>query len=138
MKLTLKHAIAAIVLVFGFAAPVTAGQFEDAAAAYNRGDYATALQLFRSLADRGDAKAQMSLGAMYNLGRGVPQEFTEGVKWSRRAAEQGNAGAQASLGGAYYEGHGVTRDYVEAAKWYRLESRPDGIFGRDRGRSYFG
>ena len=39
MKLTLKHAIAAIVLVFGFAAPVTAGQFEDAAAAYNRGDY---------------------------------------------------------------------------------------------------
>jgi hypothetical protein len=45
MKHTLKHAIAAAVLMLNLAAPVVAGPFEDAAAAHDRGDYATALRL---------------------------------------------------------------------------------------------
>jgi hypothetical protein len=41
----LKCAIAAIVLVSGFAAPVAAGTFEDAVDAHARGDYAKARRL---------------------------------------------------------------------------------------------
>ena len=41
--MNLKHALPAIFLILSFAAPVAAGPFEDAAAAYGRGDYATAL-----------------------------------------------------------------------------------------------
>ena len=42
----LKRAIATMVLVSAFAAPVTAGTFEDAVDANARGDYAKALRLF--------------------------------------------------------------------------------------------
>ena len=37
MKLALKRALAAIILVLSLAAPVAAGPFEDATAAYSRG-----------------------------------------------------------------------------------------------------
>jgi hypothetical protein len=50
MKLMLKHALAVIVLVLSFTAPVAAGWFEDAVAAHDKGDYATALRLLRPLA----------------------------------------------------------------------------------------
>src|SRR5882724_11990527 len=54
-----------------------AGPLEDGQAAYNRGDYATALRLFRPLADKGDSDAQNALGIMYDLGRGVTQNHSE-------------------------------------------------------------
>ena len=43
----LKRAIAAIVLLSAFAAPASAGTFEDAVEAYARGDHAKALRLIR-------------------------------------------------------------------------------------------
>jgi hypothetical protein len=49
-------------------AAVVAGPLEDAEAAYDRGDYATALPLFRSLADQSNATAQAILGRMYAHG----------------------------------------------------------------------
>ena len=65
----LNRAIAAIVLVSAFAAPVAAGTFEDAVDAYARGDYAKALRLIRPLANDGNATAQFNLGVMYLTGR---------------------------------------------------------------------
>ena len=38
---------------------------------------------------------------------GVPQDYTEAVRWCRRAAEQGDARAQYNLGNMYYNGMGV-------------------------------
>ena len=38
MKLALKHALAAIILVLSFAAPVAATPLDDAVAAYTKGD----------------------------------------------------------------------------------------------------
>jgi uncharacterized protein len=78
MKLTLKHAIAAILLTLSIAAPVAAGALEDtdaADAAYAKGDYATALRLLRPLADQGNASAQYNLGVMHANGHGVPQNY---------------------------------------------------------------
>ncbi|HPL80431.1 MAG TPA: sel1 repeat family protein, partial [Burkholderiaceae bacterium] len=48
-----------------------AGPFEDAIAAYNRKDYATALRLFRPMAEQGYSDAQSNLGLMYEEGKGV-------------------------------------------------------------------
>ena len=56
---------------------------------------------------------------MYRLGRGIPQDFVEAVKWTRLAADQGDASAQFSLGVAYGVGEGVPQDDVEAVAWYR-------------------
>jgi TPR repeat protein len=56
--------------------PVQAGkEFEEGRAAYERGDYATAIKKLRPLAEAGNAEAQFYLGAMYAEGRGVPQDF---------------------------------------------------------------
>ena len=101
------------------AQPVMAGPLEDGSAAYERGDYSTALQLWQPLADQGNAVAQSNLGNMYSNGQGVPQDYAEAVKWYRRAAEQGNARGQYGAGVMYYFGQGVPQDYAQAAKWFR-------------------
>ncbi len=93
--------------------------FQAGIAALDRGDYATALQEFKPLAEKGHAKAQLALGHMYELGRGVPQDSAEAVKWYRKAAEQGHAAALYDLGLMYASGLGVPQDYADAAKWYR-------------------
>ena len=70
------------------------------------------IRLFRKAADQGNASAQFALGAMYFGRKGVPQDYTEAVKWLRKAAEQGNAGAQNNLGLMYSNGKGVPQDYA--------------------------
>jgi len=115
----LKRAIAAIVLVSAFAAPVAAGTFEDAVDAHARGDYAKALRLIRPLANDGDASAQFNLGLMYTTGQGVQQDNAAAALWFRKAAEQGYALAQSNLGTLYLYGRGVTQDDTEAVMWFR-------------------
>ncbi len=117
--MTLKHALATLVLMVNFAAPVAAGQFEDAVDAHRRGDYLTALRLIRPLANDGDAVAQYNLGLMYTTGQGVSQDYVMAAIWFRKAAEQGYALAQSNLGVFYRDGRGVQRDHAEAVIWFR-------------------
>jgi uncharacterized protein len=99
----------------------SAGSLQEAAsAAYQRGDYATALNMFRPLAEQGDAVAQNMLGLMYDDGKGVTQDYAEAVRWFRKAAEQGEATAEFMVGLRYAEGRGLTQDYAEAVKWLHL------------------
>jgi hypothetical protein len=74
-----------------------AGPWEDGMAAYNRGDYVPAMQLFRPLAQRGDAKAQNLLGTMYRRGQGVARNSVRAFVWFSRAAARGDATATAEL-----------------------------------------
>ena len=97
-------------------------------AAYEKGDYATALRKWQPLAEQGDAKAQHLLGHIYeqSVGRlrhkelNVPQDYNMAVQWFRRAAEQGHAGAQNSLGVMYLGGKGVPKDDVYAHMWTNI------------------
>lgn len=108
-------------LWFALVAPVAfAGPFEDGYAAYNEKDYATALRLWRPLADQGDAEAQSNLGLMYYNGQGVPQDYTQAVAWLRKAADQGYMDALNNLGTMYEKGLGVPQDYVQAHRLYNL------------------
>ena len=99
--------------------PVAAAQtFDEAVAAYERSDYATAMRGFRVHAEQGHAEAQFDLGVMYANSLGVPENDIEAVKWYRKAAEQGLAIAQHYLGVMYAKGRGVPRNDQEAVKWY--------------------
>jgi len=109
-----------VALPLTFAASARAGQFEDATAAYERGDYATAFEKILPLAEAGDARAQFNLCVLYHEGRGVPQDDAEAAKWYRLAANQGNALAQFKLGGLYVAGYGVPQNYAEAYFWFDL------------------
>jgi TPR repeat protein len=122
MKLTLKRALAAAILVLSFAVPVVAGPLEDSRAAYERGDFATAERLFRPLAEHGNAIAQYNLGVMYYKGEGVHQSYPDAVFWYRHAAWQGDASAQLELGVMCYKGQGTLQNYAEALTWFRKAS----------------
>jgi TPR repeat protein len=71
------------------AVPVAADTFDDANAAYARGDYETAERLLRPLAEQGDALAQYNLGLMYNAGEGVPQDYVLAHMWLNLAVARG-------------------------------------------------
>ena len=105
-----KAIFAVTILVLSLPAAVAAGPFEDAAAAYGRGDYATALRLFRPLAKQGLIVAQYNLGLMYIKGEGVPKNYPEALKCSRLAAEQGYAQAQYNLGLMYDNGRALPKN----------------------------
>jgi len=107
-------------LALGFSGSVFAAPMEDGQAAYDSGDYATALRLWRPLAAQGVARAQNNLGVMYENGKGVPLDINEALKWYRLAAEQGYAGAQNNLGMIYALGRIVRRDPVRAYMWFSL------------------
>lgn len=72
-----------------------------------------------SMAVREDVGIQYELGLCYYKGEGVPQSYTEAVKWFRRAAEQGFALAQLALGECYYNAKGVSQSDEMAAMWCR-------------------
>jgi TPR repeat protein len=93
MTLAFKHAIAAILLMLSFAAPVAAGPLEDADTAIKRRDYATAVRLIRPLAEQGDASAQYNLGVFYDNGLDVPQDRVSAYMWFSLSAAQGKEGA---------------------------------------------
>jgi len=108
----------ALVMLVAMGGVATAGPFENAVAAYQRGDYATALKLWYLLAENGDADAQFQLGVMYESGQGVLRNDADAIKWYRQAAEQDDAVAQFNLGVMY--ARGGSPNYAEAALWYRL------------------
>ena len=124
----LKSLIVALVLVAGSA---LAGPIEDGVAAYLRQDYATALRLWRPLAEAGDARAQYNLGVMYGTGLGVPKDDQQAVFWYRKAAEQGYASAQYNLGVMYREGRGVPKDDQQAVFWYRKAAEQGYAIGQN-------
>jgi len=64
------------------------------------------------------SKRSITLGNMYNEGKGVKQDFTEAVLWFRKAAEQGDVKAQHNLGTMYNEGKGAKQDFTDAVLWF--------------------
>jgi len=70
-------------------------------------------------AQRGEADAQVDLGAMYELGMGLPRDGVEALRWYRRSADQGNVYGQYFSGLLLGRGRaGVTRDLDAAAGWF--------------------
>ena len=74
-------ALLVVTVTLGTAQSANAGPFEDGDAAYNLGDYVTALSVWKPLATQGHAKAQLSLGYVYSLGQGVPQNYVRAHMW---------------------------------------------------------
>jgi len=80
------------------AASVSAQSVKTGIDAWQRSDYATAVAVWRPLAEKGDADAQFNLGQAYRLGRGVSINLAAAQTWFERAAEKGHLDAQTTLG----------------------------------------
>jgi hypothetical protein len=81
-----------------FSSLVIAGiGFEEGRAAYERQEYAKAIQILRPLAEGGNADAQNIVGRMYSVGQGVTKDEGEATKWITLSAGSGNLEAQEAL-----------------------------------------
>ena len=96
-----------------------AGPFQDGQAAFDKGDYLTALKFWLPLANEGNAKAQLQLYSLYIFGDGIPKNDAEALKWLRKAAEHDEPSAQFLLGLNYRWGNGVPKDVAEGLAWTR-------------------
>jgi TPR repeat protein len=89
--------ISAVTALILLALPALA-DFQAGKDAYDAGDFATAMEVWRPLADNGDAFAQEKLGDLYANGSGVPQDYAEAMLWYHLAADQNDPFAQVDLG----------------------------------------
>ncbi len=108
------------IMLFSFQSFVLAQDFNKGLVAYNQGDYVTALEEWKPLAEMGNPAAQYKLGYMYKTGKGIPLDYGGAVIWYHLAAIQGNASAQSNLGFMYKTGKGVPQDFLQAYMWYEL------------------
>lgn len=92
--------IAGSALGLALAAPLLAqdSQVKAGIDAWTRGDFASAVQIWQPIADRGDADARFNLGQAYRLGRGVDRDLARAQSLFRAAAAAGHLEAQAVLG----------------------------------------
>ncbi len=108
-----------------YTAAASADDYELGRQALESGHSAQTIELWRPLAEAGDADAQFGLGIIYNDAIGVEQDYAEANYWFLRAAEQGYAMAQFNLGNAYKNGTGMTIDPAMAVIWWRKAAEQD-------------
>lgn len=94
----------------------------QALSAYRGGDFELAVKIWFPLAKNGNAQARYQLGGMYQNGDGLPQNYTEALKWYLLAAQQGHSLAQAYLGQMHLSGEGVPKDIRRAYMWYSIST----------------
>lgn len=121
MKRTLGTLVIGLFLLVGTTS-AWAEDFWKGFRAFDRGDYATAVQELRPYAEKGNALAQNILGVMYNAGSGVVLDYNEAAKWYLLAAEQGHANGQFNLATMYQHGQGVLQNYVKAHMWFNISA----------------
>jgi TPR repeat protein len=105
------------------AGTLTAGPMEDARSAFDSGDYARALSLWRSQANGGNADAQDQIGLSYLSGKGVAADPAEAVRWFRMAAQKGFPDAQFNLAECYATGRGAPQDVPAANALYEKAAK---------------
>lgn len=115
----LKLLFIGLLLVLTFTLPAYADPYADGRKAYEEGDHATAIEIWKPLAEAGEAWAQYSIANLYMEGLGVDKNLVAASYWLERAAFQGFPLAQYRLGNAYREGYGFKKDNAEAVRWWR-------------------
>jgi Sel1 repeat len=87
--------------------------------AYSRGDYKTALEKLRNIAERGHGPACAVVGRMYLDGSGVAKDATTAAHFFARGADKGDAMAMTYLADLYATGNGVPHDPAQALILWR-------------------
>lgn len=95
------------------APPVSAQSVKVGIEAWQQGDAAKAVAIWRPLATQGNADAAFNLGQAYRLGKGVPISLGEAQKWLEIAARKDHVDAQTTLGLLLFN----TGNRVSAMRW---------------------
>ena len=73
-KRQMRAVLVAVLAAAAVAKPAFADPLADAYAAEARGDFAVAVPIYRSLAEKGNVSAQKRLGYLYEIGAGVDRD----------------------------------------------------------------
>lgn len=76
-------------------------------------------------------RSTYTLGKMYLLGVGVPQDMARALELLRQAADAGLPRAEYNMGKIYRDGEGVEADPVAAADWFGRAARHGHAGGQD-------
>ncbi len=111
---------------------------DDARAAYDRGDFEAAYQIWSDLAEQNDGRAQYALGVMHATGSGRDKDPVKAFEWFSQAAENGHLKAMYNLGIAFWTGQGTLQDREEATHWWRMAAeRGDVVSQYNLGVAYY-
>jgi len=99
-----------------WAAPAVAQNVKSGIDAWSRGDYVTAVAIWRPLAEAGDPDASFNLGQAYRLGRGVLVDLGTAQAWLEKAAKKDHVDAQATLGLLLFQ----NGNQADGLKWLKL------------------
>jgi len=120
----LKNLFAALLSVSGLSVSAQyAPENEAGLAAARAGDMQTAWDIWKPLADAGDARAQSNIGVMYDNGSVVAEDDAEAVRWFMLSAEGGFPTGQFNLANMYKNGAGVAQNLTLAHRWYQAAAR---------------
>jgi cell division septation protein DedD len=119
--------LAAIAITPAHSAPATV---KAGIEAWQKGDFAGAVAIWRPLAEAGNADAAFDLAQAYRLGRGVTTDLSAAQMWLTRAAKKGHLDAQVTLGVLLFD----TGDQKGAIPWLKAaaekgEARAELIYG---------
>ncbi len=83
-------------------------------------DLKTQVACVKSFANKGQEKAQLTLGLLYFTGSGVDKNLTIGLKWWLKAGSYGNSQTEYNIGLLLFKGsYGIKKDYKQAFKWWK-------------------
>ena len=91
---------------------------EQAASAYEEGDYEASIPLLSEACESGEMEACTYLGWAYRRGEGVPKDRPRGAELYRRACEGGHSTGCTNLAALYQTGDGRPNDYSKAKSLY--------------------
>jgi len=117
-----RHLVAAAALLL-LSTPISAQSVKAGIEAWQRADYASAVAIWRPLAEKGDADAQFNLGQAYRLGRGVPINLGLAKSWFERAADAGHLDAETTLGLLLFQ-NGQAADGLKWLRKAAVEGEP--------------
>ncbi len=92
--------------------------FSRGVAAYEKGEYTVAAELWTPLAEDGAPEAQRNLAQLYRLGLGVERDNARAYELYTAAAEQNSVEAQVNAAFLLLTGEGVSKDPKQAALWF--------------------
>ena len=99
-------------------------RLQEGVAAYQAGDYATALPIFEELGEMNAPNVMFACGQMYYNGQGTDVDKARALWWMERAAEVGgDPEIMFFCGQMYDDGDGVPVDKARALQWYERSAR---------------
>ena len=122
----LRAGLKAFLLSLTFASGALAGPLEDGQAAFDAGQYETAMQFFSEGFRSGDAASGYYLARMLELGLGIEPDPVAALQLYQLAAESGNVEALNRVALMHYRGEaGIIQDYAEAARLFALAAEQE-------------